>query len=210
MLTEALGTYSVLSYLYVPPVDWEVLRYGLEAALEGDGSVLMEMMDERIQRNSDGTFADNGNEAFYAVSCLDRPAVGGIDHAAALSEQWAAEAPIFGPYLAWGNLPCWQWPFGPGTAQAAGEPRAITAEGSAPILVVSTTYDPATPHEWGVQVAGELDNAVLLTYDGDGHTAYTSGSSCIDRAVDAYLIDGTLPPEGTVCRADDAGDGTGV
>jgi hypothetical protein len=40
----------------------------------------------------------------------------------------------------------------------------------------------------------------LLTYVGDGHTAYEQGSKCIDRAVDAYLIDGTLPAEGTRCR----------
>ena len=61
------------------------------------------------------------NEAFYAVSCLDRPAVGGVDHAAELAEKWAAEAPVFGPYMAWGNLPCWQWPMGAGTAAAAGD-----------------------------------------------------------------------------------------
>jgi hypothetical protein len=56
-----------------------------------------------------------------------------------------------------------------------------------------------------VQVAGELDNATLLTFDGDGHTAYTSGSRCIDQAVDAYFLEGTMPAEGTVCRADAAG-----
>ncbi|MCU0302330.1 MAG: alpha/beta hydrolase [Candidatus Nanopelagicales bacterium] len=201
-LTEALGTYAILSYLYFPPSDWDVLRFGLDAAFQGDGSVLMDMMDDRIQRNADGTFANNGNEAFYAVSCLDRPGVGGTDHAAALAERWAAEAPVFGPYLAWGTLPCWQWPMGAGTAQAAGEPPVFRAPGSAPILVVSTTYDMATPHEWGVQVAGELDNATLLTYDGDGHTAYTSGSRCIDAAVDAYLLRGELPAEGTVCVPD--------
>jgi pimeloyl-ACP methyl ester carboxylesterase len=205
MLTEALGTYAILSYLYFPPNDWDILRFGLDAAFQGDGSVLMDMMDDRIQRNADGTFANNGNEAFYAVSCLDRPAVGGVDHAAELAEQWAAEAPVFGPYLAWGNLPCWQWPMGAGTADAAGEPPVFRAEGSAPILVVTTRYDPATPYEWGVQVAGELDNATLLTFDGDGHTAYTSGSRCIDQAVDAYLLEGTMPAEGTVCRADAAG-----
>jgi pimeloyl-ACP methyl ester carboxylesterase len=210
VLTEALGTYAILSYLYFPPTDWEVLRFGLDAAFQGDGSVLMDMMDERTQRGSDGTFADNGNEAFYAVSCLDRPAVGDSDHAAALSEQWAAEAPVFGPYLAWGNLPCWQWPFGAGTAEAAGDPQVITAAGSDPILVVSTTYDPATPYQWGVDVAEQLENATLLSFDGDGHTAYTSGSTCIDNAVDAYLISGTLPAEGTVCRVDGAGGGTGV
>ena len=199
MLTEALGTYAILSYLYFPPNDWDILRFGLDAAFQGDGSVLMDMMDDRTQRNPDGTFANNGNEAFYAVSCLDRPAVGGVDHAAELAEQWAAEAPVFGPYLAWGNLPCWQWPMGAGTAEAAGDPPVFRAEGSAPILVVTTKYDPATPYEWGVQVADELDNATLLTYDGDGHTAYTSGSSCIDQAVDAYFLEG-----------DDAGRGHGV
>ena len=93
MLTEALGTYAILSYLYFPPNDWDILRFGLDAAFQGDGSVLMDMMDDRIQRNPDGTFANNGNEAFYAVSCLDRPAVGGVDHAAELAERWAAEAP---------------------------------------------------------------------------------------------------------------------
>ena len=210
MLTEALGTYAILSYLYFPPNDWDILRFGLDAAFQGDGSVLMDMMDDRIQRNPDGTFANNGNEAFYAVSCLDRPAVGGVDHAEELAEKWAAEAPVFGPYMAWGNLPCWQWPMGTGTAEAAGDPPVFRAEGSAPILVVTTKYDPATPYEWGVQVADELDNATLLTYDGDGHTAYTSGSRCIDKAVDAYLLDGTLPAEGTVCQPDAGSGGTGA
>ncbi len=190
------------SYLYAPPIDWEVLRFGLDAAFAGDGSVLMEMMDYRTDRNPDGTFANNGNEAIYAVNCLDRPGVGGVDHAAELAEQWAAEAPVFGPYMAWGNLPCWQYPMGAGTAEAAGEPPVFRAEGSAPILVVSTKYDPATPYEWGVQVAGELDTATLLSYDGDGHLAYMSGSTCIDRAVDAYFLEGTLPAEGTVCQPD--------
>jgi pimeloyl-ACP methyl ester carboxylesterase len=79
----------------------------------------------------------------------------------------------------------------------------VTAKGSAPILVVSTKYDPATPYEWGVQVAKELDNATLLTYDGDGHTAYTSGSKCVDNVVDAYLVKGHLPADGVVCKPDE-------
>jgi pimeloyl-ACP methyl ester carboxylesterase len=202
MLTESMATSAILYYLYFPPTDWEALRYGLQDAFNGDGAELMRMLDERVQRRENGTYADNSNEAFYAVSCLDRPAVGGVDHAQELAKDWAEEAPVFGPFLAWGNQPCWQWPFGPGTAEAAGDPAPITATGTEPILVVSTTYDPATPHEWGVQVAGELENAALLTLDGDGHTAYTSGSKCIDDAVDDYLLRGRLPAEGTVCTLD--------
>ena len=205
VLTEALGTYAILSYLYFGQPDWDVLRFGLEVAFDGDGSVLMEMMDSRIQRRPDGTFDNNGNEAFIAVKCLDRPAVGGVEHAEQLSRDWATEAPVFGPQMPWGDLVCWEWPMGAGTAEEAGELPVFRAEGSGPILVVSTKYDPATPYEWGVQVADELDNATLLSYDGDGHTAYTTGSSCIDDAVDAYFLDGTMPAEGTVCVADAAG-----
>lgn len=203
-LNESLGTYAILNLLYAPPRDWEDLNYALQEAFRGDGSVLMDNLDARIERDQDGTYRNNGNEAFYAVSCLDSPAVGGVEHAEQLSQEWASESPTFGPYLAWGNLPCWQWPMGAGTAEAAGEPPVFTAQGSAPILVVSTRYDAATPYEWGVQVAGELDSAALLTYEGDGHTAYFSGSRCIDEAVDDYVLNGTLPAAGNSCEPDPA------
>ncbi len=201
VVTESLATYAVLSFLYFPPRDWDDLIYGLEEGFSGDGSVLLDMVDERTERNRDGTYWNNGNEAFYAIACLDRPAVGGAGHSEQLAREWATVAPVFGPYLAWGNLPCWQWPMGPGTAAAAGDLPVFTAPGSDPILVVSTRFDTATPYEWGVQVAEELDNAVLLTYEGDGHTAYFSGSQCVDDAVDAYLLEGTLPVEGASCEA---------
>ncbi|MGV1003160.1 MAG: alpha/beta hydrolase [Candidatus Nanopelagicales bacterium] len=198
-LNEALATYAIASFLYAPPTDWEALRFGLAAAFEGDGSVLLDMADERVQRNADGTFANNGNEAFYAVSCLDRPANGGAEHAAQLAQEWAAQAPVFGPSMAWGNLPCYQWPLGTESNAAR---QVFTAKGSGPILVVTTKYDPATPYEWGVQVAKELENATLLTYDGDGHTAYFAGSTCVDNVVDAYLLEGTMPTAGVVCKPD--------
>ncbi|MGB8022130.1 MAG: alpha/beta hydrolase [Candidatus Nanopelagicales bacterium] len=212
-LTEALAANAILSYLYFPPTDWDVLRFGLGSAFAGDGSVLLEMFDERVERGQDGTYANNGNEAFLAVSCLDRPSLGGVEHTAELAEDWAHDAPVFGSYLAWSNLTCWRWPLPVGSASAAGsaapgglvvgQPAVINAKGADPILVVSTVYDPATPHEWGVQVAEELESATLLTYDADGHTAYRSGSTCIDDAVDAYLLKGELPKKGTECRSDD-------
>jgi hypothetical protein len=72
--------------------------------------------------------------------------------------------------------------------------------GAAPILVVGTTRDPATPYQWAINMAKELSSGLLLTRVGDGHTAYTRGSSCIDAAVDAYLVSGKLPAVGTVCH----------
>jgi pimeloyl-ACP methyl ester carboxylesterase len=67
-------------------------------------------------------------------------------------------------------------------------------------LVVATTYDPATPYRGALQLVRELGNARLLTMRGDGHTAYGGNSQCVDDAVNAYLIDGALPPVGTTCR----------
>jgi hypothetical protein len=69
----------------------------------------------------------------------------------------------------------------------------VTAAGAAPILVVGTTFDPATPYSWAEQVAGELENAGLLTWDAHQHTAYSRGSACIDEQVDTYLLSGKLP-----------------
>lgn len=200
VLTQGMATNAILNYLYAPPIDWEVLRYGLDVAFQGDGSVLMEILDDRLDRKVDGGYANNSNEAFLAVACLDRPSSGGIEHAAELAKEWAKDAPVFGPSMAWTNVVCSDWPVKPANGDTAG--TVIHASGAAPILVVSTKYDPATPYEWGVQVADELDSATLLTYDGDGHTAYTSGSSCIDDAVDAYYLNGTMPAEGTVCAPD--------
>ena len=113
------------------------------------------------------------------------------------AERWArgARVPEMARLLSWGNAPCSQW-FDHTAAPAA--PASSTT--TAPILIVGTTFDPATPYPWAVALSQQLGTSTLLTYRGDGHTAYGSGSSCIERAVDAYLIDGRLPPAGTICR----------
>jgi pimeloyl-ACP methyl ester carboxylesterase len=193
-LTEAIATSAILSFLYFPAVDYPRLATALAAGFDGDGSLLLALFNERTSRNPDGTFNNNQFDAFYAVTCLDHPTTGGVKRVEELAQKWAKAAPTWGEGLAWGNLPCNDWPL-------AGKPRTkpITAAGSGPILVVSTKYDPATPYQWGVRVARNLANGHLLSYDGEGHTAYTSGSACIDKAVDAYLVSGVLPPDGTRC-----------
>ena len=75
--------------------------------------------------------------------------------------------------------------------------------GSSPTpLVVATTYDPATPYRGALNLVRDLGNARLLTMRGDGHTAYPRNSACIDRAVEAYVNEETLPPPGTHCPQD--------
>ncbi|NIS33131.1 MAG: alpha/beta hydrolase, partial [Actinobacteria bacterium] len=70
-----------------------------------------------------------------------------------------------------------------------------------PVLVIGTTGDLATPYEWAESLADQLSSGVLVTYEGFGHLAYlVAGSECVDEAVDAYLLDGTVPAEGLVCE----------
>ena len=45
-----------------------------------------------------------------------------------------------------------------------------------------------------------LGHAELLTWNGEWHTSFLQGSSCIDKDVDAYLVSGALPPANTTCQ----------
>jgi pimeloyl-ACP methyl ester carboxylesterase len=94
----------------------------------------------------------------------------------------------------WSSLPCGFWPIEP-----TGEPKTVAAQGAAPIVVIGTTRDPATPYEWSVRLRDQLADASLITFDGDGHTAYTRSNDCVDKAVDAYYLKGTVPEDGLSC-----------
>ena len=191
---EPLATYAVLSYLYFPANDYPALRGALASAMnDKDAGPMLALLDARIDRGPEGHYISNSTDAFYGVTCLDRPFTGTVNDVKKYAKEWAATAPTFGPSLAWGLLPCQDWP-------VVGDPISETkAKGSNPILVVSSTHDPATPYQWGVDLASTLDNGHLLTNDGWGHTAYHANGNCISRAVDAYLLAGTLPADGTVC-----------
>jgi pimeloyl-ACP methyl ester carboxylesterase len=194
-LTQALALSAIVYPLYQPEYGWPLLTTSLTLALSGDGSSMLGTVDLFNERQPDGTYSSNGVDALYAVNCLDRPDRPDLAETEALAEQWSTEAPLFGPFLAWGNLACSYWP-----VPATSEPRALVAEGSPEILVLGTEYDPATPYVWSQALAAQLANGVLVTWaDADGHTAYHNGSDCIDEVVDEFLINGVVPEDGTVC-----------
>ncbi|MCI0689145.1 MAG: alpha/beta hydrolase [Sporichthyaceae bacterium] len=193
-VTQSLAILGIATALYDRTNGWPVLRDALSSAIDGDGSVLLFLADLYADRNESGHYNTNSMEAIYAVNCLDRP-----DHnsPADIQKNEAAfkkASPHFGDYLAWSNLPCRYWP-----TSAGDGPNAITADGAAPILVVGTTRDPATPYQWAVGLAEQLKSGVLVTYEGDGHTAYFQGDGCIDEIVDNYLIAGEVPEDGVKC-----------
>ena len=86
----------------------------------------------------------------------------------------------------------WKYP-------ATGKPGELTAKGAAPIVVIGTTGDPATPYAWSQSLAKQLDSASLVTFEGHGHTAYGRSNDCISNAVESYLLDGTVPADGLRC-----------
>src|SRR3546814_3136109 len=67
--------------------------------------------------------------------------------------------------------------------------------GADPLLVVGTSRDPATPYAGAESMAEQLESAILVRRDGDGHTAYNSGDDCIDETIESYLVDGEVPDE---------------
>lgn len=194
-LTAAFATTGILGSLYSAEDGWQSLFYALEGAFEGDGFGLQAVADWFLDRRPNGKFVGNATEAFNAVSCLDAPYDNDPEATQALADQWSEQAPVFGAALAWSNLPCYFWP-----VDAVGGPETITADGAPPIVVIGTKYDPATPYEWSVSLADQLSSGLLVSWEGDGHTAYYSGSDCVDDAVDRFFVDGTLPEDGLECE----------
>ncbi|WP_300641530.1 alpha/beta hydrolase [Nocardioides sp.] len=192
-LTVGNAFYGIITPLYVSDF-WFLLDEALETAFRGDGTSLMRLADLYASRNPDGTYADNSTEAIYAINCLDDP--GSTDPAKIPAQIPEVEevSPTLGEVFAWSLVGCLGFDLEP-----AEEAPRIRAEGAAPILVVGTTRDPATPYEWAEALADQLASGVLLTRDGDGHTAYNSGNECIDSTIEAYLLEGTVPEDGKRC-----------
>ncbi|MGI5493346.1 alpha/beta hydrolase [Microtetraspora malaysiensis] len=172
---------------------WPVLREALGHAFNGDGTDLLRMADLMLDRKPDGSYS-NQTEANMAINCVDHPYPKEPSAYAEGAAEAAKIAPHFGNFVMWGSLPCAYWPVAP-----KGTDKKLTAAGAPPIVVVGTSRDPATPYEWAEGLASQLSSGVLLGYDGDGHTAYGTGSTCVDKAVDDYLISLKPPKQGTMC-----------
>jgi len=194
-LTVTLAVSGIITPLYEDAA-WPVLDAALAAALSGDGTPLLELADLYADRADDGSYNSNLLEAFAAVNCLDYAVDDSPEAMRASEEELAAASPTFGRFLAFGEVTCGMWPHPP-----VRDAEPIAAPGAAPILVVGTTGDPATPYPWSEALASQLESGRLLTWEGEGHTAYARGSDCVDSAVDGYLLDGVLPGEGATCSS---------
>ncbi len=185
--------YGVVTPLYSRD-NWPFLDQALEEALAGTGDTLLLLADFYASRNAAGGYDDNSLEAFVSINCLDDPTAYEPEDIPAEYDAFDKASPTFGRVFAWGLVGC------RGIQVEASEPTpTITAEGADPILVLGTTRDPATPYEEAVALASQLASGVLVSRDGDGHTAYNKGNACIDDAVEGYLLEGIVPQDGLEC-----------
>ncbi|MER6226769.1 alpha/beta hydrolase [Streptomyces sp900105755] len=194
-LTQSLAVTGIVLPLYSKD-SWPTLTSALRAAEEGDGSELLSLADQYNERDSSGHYGTTTHSQ-RVISCLDdkeRPTL-------AETKQRLAEfekvSPVFGDFLGWDSAGwCHDWP-----VAGQWDTPEVSAPGAAPILLVGNTGDPATPYEGARRMADELGKGVgvELTWKGEGHGAYGSGSDCVDSTVNAYLVDGTVPKDGTVC-----------
>ena len=192
-LGESLATTGVIAAMY-DEAAWPQLREALTAAQHNDGSGLLALADSYYEREPSGKFT-NLMFANAAVNCLDlAPAFDGPAAVEKALPGFEEASPVFGRGFAWAALNCTSWP-----VQPSGAAHRIEAKGAAPILVVGTTRDPATPYKWAESLADQLSSGTLLTYRGDGHTAYGRGSDCIDTAINTYLLEGNVPKNGKKC-----------
>jgi pimeloyl-ACP methyl ester carboxylesterase len=197
-LTSTLGWTGTLLFLYGDQdTGWGQLRQALSGAMQlGDGSALLSAADlYNGRQNGHYTASD---DAQTAISCADAPSVTPTpDQVQRVLTELKQQAPLLNRDTVAADLTtpaCSDWPY-----QTSERPHTVRAQGSAPILVIGTTDDPATPYQQAVSLAKGFANATLLTRQGEGHAAFGSGNTCVDHALDAYLVSGTVPAQGTSC-----------
>jgi pimeloyl-ACP methyl ester carboxylesterase len=173
---------------------WPTLNKGLIQLKDGQGDILLGLADGYLQRNSDGHYS-NTNDVFNAVHCADYPPI--KDRQTLVRQEHDYDKTIGVDPATDDYVPplgiCAFWP-----VSNTSRPYVPSAPGLPQVLVISTTHDPATPYQQGVNLAKDLD-ARLLTFDGTQHTAFLSGSDCVDKWGINYLVKLTLPPQGTTC-----------
>jgi pimeloyl-ACP methyl ester carboxylesterase len=175
---------------------WKFLTSGLLGLERGtDAGDLLMLADDYQGRNGAGHY-NNLQDAFTSIRCVDN--VTPTDPAV-----WAAADQRIrqvAPFLSYGEFTgfaprdvCAFWPVPPTST-----PHQAVSPGPGKVVVVSTTHDPATPYQAGVDLARQL-GASLITNEGTQHTVVFTGNQCVDSAVTAFLVDQTAPPGDLRC-----------
>ena len=183
----------IQSSMYYPPYGWKTLRTVLWPALMDD-----DLKPLLRAAYSPDNMVNPADPEYLSVVCEDLATSRDPSVIPRKARHWATLAPLNGASRAWSTAPCATWP----TRQRA-LPATLDAAGSGPILVIGTTYDPATPVQWARSLSSMLREGYYLEWKGDGHLAYDGdrGGRCVTRVVDKFLLKGVRPAQVTMCPA---------
>ncbi|MFE7956490.1 alpha/beta hydrolase [Streptomyces sp. NPDC057413] len=194
-LTQNLAVTGIVLPLYSKQ-SWPSLTGALSAAERGDGTALLALADGYNERDASGHYGTSSHSQ-RLISCLDEKQRPTPQQTKQRLAAFTRISPVFGPFLGWDTAGwCHDW-----LVAGQFDTPQVSAPGAPPILVVGNTGDPATPYEGARHMADTLGRSVgvLLTWKGEGHGAYGSGTACVDTKVNTYLLKGTPPAGNTVC-----------
>ncbi|WP_319446351.1 MULTISPECIES: alpha/beta hydrolase [unclassified Mycobacterium] len=185
---------ATIQALYSPSL-WSHLTDGLAELRDGKGDTMLTLSDLYMGRDEHGHYS-NSTDAQMAVNCVDEPPVTDRSKVIDADRRTRQVAPFMSYGEFTGDAPlnsCAFWPVPPTST-----PHQISVSGLPQVLVVSTTNDPATPYQAGVDLAKELGGS-LLTFEGTQHTVVFQGNACVDDIAAKYLVDLVVPPPGARC-----------
>jgi pimeloyl-ACP methyl ester carboxylesterase len=191
-LSETMMVLGIASAMYDSATGWPKLRKAIAQAQEGFGDKFLELADEYTGRQSDGSYPNNEFDSGAVIDCLDVDEPRTIAQIKRDAKSFAEQAPLFGPYLAYGGLTC----------KYFGQSQEVTispTQTTNPIVIIGTTGDPATPYKWAQGLNKVLINSILITLVGDGHTGQGQGSQCVDNLVEWHYLDNLKVIEPTRC-----------
>ncbi|MBD3689667.1 alpha/beta fold hydrolase [Nanchangia anserum] len=189
-LTSVTAVTGIIGSLYAE-ASYPALREALRQAMtQHDGTQLQRLADHYTDRNADGTFGSNSNEAFVAINMLDYPIDGDATSWHTWMQQAASEAPLLVDSSGVSATTQLAWP-----TRSATTRTWVTGKGAQPALLISSLHDPATPHDMAVRTHEHLIGSRLITLDSWDHTSLNAGSSCVTDILVNYLVDGAVPAE---------------
>ena len=195
-LSAGDATTAVAAALYSDET-WTFLAGALTDLTKGDGGQLMLLADLYLGRSEDGKYSGT-MAALVAVRCVDEPRL--TDRAQVEEATRKIVEGTKDSFMAATDPPlaaldsCAFWP-----APNTSAPHQPEVAGVPPVLVISTTGDPATPYQAGVNLAKAMGGR-LLTYEATQHTVFMQGDACVDKIGTRYLVDLALPADGTRCK----------
>jgi len=177
---------------------WPYLTDLFAGLVDGDAEPTFFLADYYNDR-TDGSYGSNSNDVYVTTTCVDNDFAADTASTIDRLDEIEAAAPTIGRYIALDDfalldVACSNWPYPP-----AEHPTSYDAKGAAPILVIGTSNDPATPYSWAVSLAKQLESGVLISVEGEGHTAYNGSNSCVNKVVDRFFLTGTAPTSDPKC-----------